>query len=90
MNILNKIVAFHLDLINSETPTSSRRYLAILFGYSVIVASFFDLFFKLTMTEFMFVSLCTMALTYAGLTTWSSYKQKKEEQQSTQEEPKSE
>lgn len=77
MNIFQKIVNFHKDLINLETPTSSRRYLAILFAYCVLGACFVNMFFKLTMSELMFGTMSTMALVYIGLATWTSNVQAK-------------
>lgn len=70
--MFQKIIDFHKDLINADTPSSSRRFLAIVFGYSIVIMSFLILFFKFTIPEFIFISLCTMALVYAGLATWSS------------------
>lgn len=70
--MLKQIIDFHKDLINTNTPTSSRRYLGIVFSYGILIIGFITLFTKLEIPEFIFFSLCTMALVYAGLATWSS------------------
>lgn len=71
MGFFQKIVNFHKDLINTETPTSSRRYLAIVFAYFILMAGSLNQFFKLDIKESMFYTIATMALVYAGLATWS-------------------
>ena len=70
--MFQKFIKFHTDLINANTPSSSRRFLGIVFSYSILIIAFLTLFTKLNIPEFIFFSLCTMALVYAGLATWSS------------------
>lgn len=72
MGLFKRIADFHKDLIDTSTPSSYRNFLGIVFAYSVVFTAFVDLFTKLSMTSSVFIALCTMALTYAGLTTWTA------------------
>lgn len=69
--ILQKIIAFHKDLINTETPTSHRRYLSVVFAYTGVIISFIGVGFHVGVTEELIPVLST-SLLFAGLTTLSS------------------
>lgn len=68
---IQKIIAFHKDLMNANAPTSHRRYLAIVFAYSGIVIAFIGVGFHMGVTEEL-IPLLSTSLLFAGLTTLSS------------------
>ena len=72
---------FFLDLLNSSSKISSRRFIAILAFIVIVVIAFIDLFTSNTISEFIFDALMWIVLAGMGFATSDKFsmKSKKDE-----------
>ena len=60
---------FFLDLLNSNSTISSRRFIAIISFLAILVIAFIDLFTSNTISEFIFDALMWIVLAGMGFAT---------------------
>lgn len=74
---------FFLDLLNSSSKVSSRRFIAILAFIVIIVIAFIDLFTSNTISEFIFDALMWIVLAGMGFATSDKFSTKGKKDETT-------
>lgn len=79
------LIRFIKKLLNPNDATvSSKTFIAILFSIQIVIAGYIDMFWKLTMTEYIFYGILGAALTLFGYNTVLSNKKITSEQVPTE------